>query len=282
MVEYKPKLDLSQYDMLTAKDKLFEFVCRTAKKWGQDSNIECSLLTPDQSHELDFGRFWHVMWEAGPYEWGVNLSLDGVTFVEFDGEFDRDRPEIIMGAPEDWYLQPYYSFDVGFIPNTVFADFPAGDESSNIIVVSGFVADKLMREIAAHPSLLRTIERRTFEKLIAELFDGFGYQVELTQRTRDGGKDIIAVKKIDTVDIRYLIECKRPDPGNKIAVSTIRELLGVKADDPASKAILVTTTDFTRDAKLLMERHRWNLEGKVYDDIVAWVNNYNRIKGITP
>lgn len=279
-MSHTPNLDLSKYDLLAAKDKLFEYVRRTAKSWGQDPNIECSLLSPQQSEELGYGHFWHVMWESGPYEWGVHLSLGGVTFVQYDGPFDRDKPEIIMGDPEDWYLEPYYSFDVGFIPDKIYADFPTEEKSTSIIAVTGFVAQQLIAEITKHPSLLTTIERRTFEKLIAELFDGFGYQVELTQQTRDGGKDIIAVKNIDSINIRYLIECKRPDPGNKITVATVRELLGVKADDPASKALLVTTTDFTAPAQSLIERHKWLLEGKVYKDIVAWVNNYNRIKGI--
>jgi restriction system protein len=184
-----------------------------------------------------------------------------------------------MGEQEDWYLEPYYSFDVGFIPNTIYADFESEDHSNAIVTVTEFIADQLIREIARHPKILKTIERYQFEKLIAQLFTGFGYDVELTQKTRDGGKDIIAVKKVDSIDLRYLIECKRPDPGNLIAVTAVRELLGVKADDPASKALLVTTTDFSPDAKSLIERHRWSLEGKVYDDIVAWVNNYNRIKG---
>ena len=65
-----------------------------------------------------------------------------------------------------------------------------------------------------------------------------------------------------------------------MTVSTVRELLGVKADDSATKALLVTTTDFTKDARSLIERHRWHLEGKIYNDIIAWINNYNRIKGI--
>lgn len=184
---HKPELDLSQYDLLAAKDMLFEFVCATAKSWGMDPNIECSLLTPKQSNDLGYGRQWRVMWEAGPYNWGVDLSLGGVTFVKLDGPYDRSRAEIVMGDPEDWHLEPYYSFDVGFVPTTIYADFDADDNSTSIITVSGFVAQQLMAEIAKHPVILKTIERRSFEKLIAELFYGFGYDVELTQQCHRAG-----------------------------------------------------------------------------------------------
>jgi hypothetical protein len=275
---YVPKLDLSKYDLLAAKDKLFAYICQKAKSWGMDPNVECALLSPKQSDDLGYGRQWRVMWESGSYNWGIDLSGGGVTFVKYDGPWDQSQPEIIMGAPDDWYLQPYYSFDVGFVPTTTYADFD--DESNTIITVTNFVSKQLMCEIARHPKILQTIERRRFEELIAELFHGFGYDVELTGRTRDGGKDIIAVKNVDSINLRYLIECKRPEPGNPVAVSTIRELLGVKADDPATKALLVTTTDFTADARALIQRHCWHLEGKIYNDIVSWINNYNRIKGI--
>jgi hypothetical protein len=38
------------------------------------------------------------------------------------------------------------------------------------------------------------VDARTLEEIVAELFDNFGYEVELTKRTRDGGRDIIAIR----------------------------------------------------------------------------------------
>jgi restriction system protein len=117
------------------------------------------------------------------------------------------------------------------------------------------------------------MNRRRFEHLVAELFNGFGYEVELTKQTRDGGKDIIAVKRAE-LDLRFLIECKRPDPGDPIGVSTVRELYGVKVDDGATKAILATTTHFTPDAVVFSERNKWELELKDYDAIKEWITKY--------
>jgi hypothetical protein len=166
------------------------------------------------------------MWESGSYDWGIDLSSGGVTFVKYDGDWNTSEPEIIFGKPDGWYLEPHYGFDVGFVPDTPYADFE-DDQSNSIITITSFISEQLMREIARHPKILQTIERRRFEEFIAELFHGFGYHVELTGQTRDGGKDIIAVKNVDSVNLRYLIECKRPDPGNPVTVSTVRELLGV-------------------------------------------------------
>ena len=220
------------------------------------------------------------MWESGPYEWGPYLSTGGVTFKQFDASWEEDKPEIVVGNPSNWYLEPYFNFDVGFIPDEV--DYwnlePEPNElNPSIIQVGGLSSRYIMERLDANPELLKDLNRRLFEEVVAEVFHGLGYEVELTKRTRDGGKDIIAIRTIDSVAIRYLIECKRPDPGKPIGVSTVRELLGVSIDDPTTKALLVTTTSFTRDANLLIDRHWWRLEGKDYEDVVKWITQYNRL-----
>ncbi len=150
------------------------------------------------------------------------------------------------------------------------------EDGQSIIEVASYVDRALLERLRQFPDDLRIINHRKFEEIIAELFSGFGYEIELTQRTRDGGKDIIAIKRSE-VDVRFLIECKRPDPGNPIRISTVRELYGVKNDDGATKAILATTTYFTPDAKLFSEKHIWELELKDFDGIRGWINKYFEI-----
>ena len=149
------------------------------------------------------------------------------------------------------------------------------DLSSEILIVSQRVWDRLVRELSSTPSRLKTIGRRTFEQLVAFLFEGFGYEVELTRKTRDGGRDIIAVRKAE-VYTKHIIECKRPDPGHVVGIRPVRELYGVKSDEGASKAILATTTYFSKDAQLFMERNRWELELRDYQGVLDWISRYLR------
>lgn len=151
--------------------------------------------------------------------------------------------------------------------------------SEPIIVVANEVNEKLIDYFSRHPNELKTIDRRLFEEFVAELFFGFGYKVELTQKTRDGGRDIIAIKNNET-ELKYLIECKRPDPGNKIGVKPVRELLGVKQDEKATKAILTTTSYFSKDALQLFERNKWELEPKDFDGLTSWIKMYKQKKNI--
>ena len=123
------------------------------------------------------------------------------------------------------------------------------------------------------------INPRTFEEIVAELFEGFGYVVELTKRTRDGGRDVVAIRHTTIKDDKYLIECKHWE--DKVGVGVVRELLGVGVAEPNSGLILASTSGFTTDARVLADREqvRWILSLKDRDDIDAWVEEYARKRG---
>jgi restriction endonuclease Mrr len=190
----------------------------------------------------------------------VDLTFDGLRVrVMSLGSYSLGSAP--LGGAPDWHFE----FDL-----TV--------STPSIISVVSFVDERLISELYNDPAQLKTIDRHRFEQLIAQLFHGFGYDVELTKRTRDGGKDIIAISRRD-FESKYLIQCKRPEPGNAVAVTTVRELYGIKVDDQATKGIIVTTTHLTKDAREFIEKHRWELEGKEYDDIVDWLRQYQEKHG---
>ena len=155
-------------------------------------------------------------------------------------------------------------------------------EGPSLVQIVPFVDKALIEKLKHCPDALRNIDRRKFEEVVAEIFDGFGYDVELTKRTRDGGKDIIAIKRRE-VNLKFLIECKRPDPGNPVRIAAARELWAVKNDEGASKGILVTTTSFTPEAHLFVERHCWELEARDFAGLQQWiderVNPFMKLRG---
>ena len=46
-----------------------------------------------------------------------------------------------------------------------------------------------------------------------------------------------------------------------------------KTDEQATKAVLATTARFSSDAKLLLERNSWVLEGRDYGGVVDWLES---------
>jgi hypothetical protein len=67
---------------------------------------------------------------------------------------------------------------------------------------------------------------RQCEELVAELLHDIGYEVTLTQATRDGGKDILASMKTALGEFLCLVEAKHYREDRKIGVSLVRALYG--------------------------------------------------------
>ena len=92
-----------------------------------------------------------------------------------------------------------------------------------------------------------------FEKFLKLYLEEIGFdEIEVTKRTRDGGVDLIAIRKgiedfsnIDTIN--YYIQAKRYKL-KKVGVNAIRELKGVIPI--GHKGMLITTSTFTRDSIL--------------------------------
>ncbi len=154
-------------------------------------------------------------------------------------------------------------------------EFP---DNFSIGIITTKVDEDLIRYFSEHPEEMKTMNRRLFEEMIAELFSGFGYEVELTKQTRDGGIDIIAIKNLEA-SVKYIIQAKRPESGNPVRVGPVRALYWVKHREKATKAILATTTYFTKDAKMEFRDRVWELELKEYEGILGWINDYLKIRG---
>jgi RNA recognition motif-containing protein len=234
-------------DRMTGRSKGFGFV-----EFGEEADGRRAV---DALNGSAFGGRNIVVNEARPFE-------------------DRPRRDFGNPAPE---LESGISVGTGdTLEASVLATIPV---PPHLLQINTAVNEQLLRRLAQNPSELRSsaITSRVFEELIAEIWDGFGYVVELTKRTRDGGRDVIAIRRVFAEE-RFLIECKRPTTSSRIGVRPVRELFGVKHHEGATKAILATTAYFTRGATMLFEDHRWELEGRDFDGIVDWLATYNLLK----
>lgn len=145
-----------------------------------------------------------------------------------------------------------------------------------LAVASPFLFTGVEREVLAyfgrHPELLHSLPPRKFEEIIASVFRQSGFVVELTPETRDGGIDIIAVRKDGLVgNGLYLIECKRYLPHNTVGIGVVQRLLGVVEQHRATKGIVVTTSSFSRDARVVAENAQHRLTLNEYSKVAAWL-----------
>ena len=165
--------------------------------------------------------------------------------------------------------------DQGFI----FYEIPLSEFiEKNKYVIRIEPPEDLLNYLAQNPERLYRIPPNAFAEAFAELISDQGYIVELTKQTRDGGVDIIAFRKDTALDLfeKYLIECKRYSPENKIGVALVRNLLGAGEVEPHTGLILATTSTFTKPA-IEYAKHesvKWKLHLKDYYDLKKWLLAY--------
>lgn len=91
-----------------------------------------------------------------------------------------------------------------------------------------------------------------FEEFLKTYLEKIGLdEISITQRSRDGGVDLTAVRPgvgnfSDADTVHYYIQAKRNDPSSTISVTKIRELKGTIPF--SQKGIFITTAKFSKDA----------------------------------
>ena len=110
------------------------------------------------------------------------------------------------------------------------------------------VTEDLINQLKRQPESMHGLSSRRFEEVLAELLSGLGFEVELTQATRDGGKDILAYLNTEAGRLLCLVEAKKFRTDRKVGVGLVRTLYGTLCDYQANSAMLVTTSSFSPDA----------------------------------
>jgi len=134
----------------------------------------------------------------------------------------------------------------------------------------------LLRAIQRDVELLDRISPRDFEEVVAELLASFGWEVSLTTAAQEGAHDILAFEGNEYgLAIRVIVECKRYRTDRSVGVAAVRQLAGMKSYVGANKALLVTTSWFTAEAKRFADAHPWDLQLIDRSKLLEWMRAYS-------
>jgi HJR/Mrr/RecB family endonuclease len=133
-------------------------------------------------------------------------------------------------------------------PSLILADTP------EIITDLRFVNKRLLDRIGRKPEAIHHLTPRQFEELVAELYEERGYHVQLTQQTRDGGKDLIIMNRSDIGNFMIYAECKHYAPNRPVGVSVVSDLVGRMSADRATAGMVITSSYFSPDAKVFQSK----------------------------
>jgi hypothetical protein len=135
-----------------------------------------------------------------------------------------------------------------------------------------------LQKIAEDHALLETLSPREFEELVAAVLESFGWQVNLTQATRDGGYDILAIQtQLPGLDVSWIVECKKYAQDRRIGVEIVRSLYGVRDFLSIANAAIVTTASFTRDA-LDFADTRGEIKLVDRSQLLAWIAKAAKVR----
>ncbi len=113
---------------------------------------------------------------------------------------------------------------------------------------------------------------REFEELVATVLESFGWQVSLTQQTRDGGYDMLAIQtEAPGLEVSWIIECKKYSKDRRVPVEVVRGLYGVRDYLSIANAAIVTTAGFTHDA-LTFAKNRTAIKLIDRSTFLAWLS----------
>lgn len=132
-------------------------------------------------------------------------------------------------------------------------------------------------EIIRNPSYIYNLKPWEFEEFVADVFRNMGFIADVTQRTRDGGKDIVATFEKGGVLYTTYFECKKYAPDRLVGVGIVREFFAVMEKERVDKGVIVTTSHFTRDA--IAEAKQLNERVKLIDidELYELIREINRI-----
>lgn len=132
--------------------------------------------------------------------------------------------------------------------------------------------EHVIQESTRNPAAIRRLTPRDFERFLARIFEGFGYDVHITARTRDGGADLLCMTYSHGIPMKLAIEAKRYHPSRPISVDLVRSFVGANQRFRANKLIYVTTSRYTRDALKYATLPSLTelLELKELNDVVSW------------
>jgi len=138
---------------------------------------------------------------------------------------------------------------------------------SDIKIVNSDILNLLKRR----PEDIYNLTPRQFEETVAELMLRRGYTVELTQQTRDGGKDMIIANQKDIGNFLYYLECKKHAPDRPVGVNLVRQLAGTVSVDKVTAGIMVTSSYFSPEAIQFTEKIKHQMSLIDYVKLKEWL-----------
>jgi restriction system protein len=159
----------------------------------------------------------------------------------------------------------------------LFDDVYRRDADERVDIRVAAVNDALIARLAAEPSLMYELRPRQLEEVVADLYEKQGFEVELTQETRDEGVDLYVVRRTPFGRLLTVVDTKRHRVDRPVGVGIVRTLYGVVEAKRASAGVVATTSFFTADARRFQEELPFRLGLQDYRDLTRMLQSATEV-----
>lgn len=132
----------------------------------------------------------------------------------------------------------------------------------------------IIETINRSPDTIYEIDWRKREEIVAGAYRQQGFEVTLTPRSNDKGRDVIAVKQ-GFGSIRFFDQVKAYRPGHVVTAKDVQAMVGVLSLQPnVSKGLVTTTSEFAPGVLWDPEIARlipYRLELKAREQLLEWL-----------
>jgi len=280
MKAFPELLIIDDFDQVLSKSirEKVASILKDGRKWG----FRVILSARKQINEKVFENNAHVMRLRGLNENDVRRLADFftersdkhpdliMTVRDMLSEY-KGNPAVILShltmlvTPDDFLYRNPFIIEELEQPKLIIEQTPS------LITDLRMVNQRILDRIGRRPEAMRDLTPRQFEELVAELFIEKGYDVELTQQTRDGGKDLIIMNRSDIGNFMVYAECKHYRPDRPVGVDIITQLLGRINFDRATAGIVVTSSYFSPDAKDFQSQIEHQMSLIDYVKLSSWI-----------
>ncbi|MCP4691422.1 MAG: restriction endonuclease [Desulfobacterales bacterium] len=213
---------------------------------------------------------------AANYYGGEGKNRDAANRAfQYTKSLARNDFNLLIEAAREGNWSKDASVPAGFFSvHSVFdADVLIG--SRKITGIAHLIEERLRDASRRDPEIARDLHERYFKELIADLFSGFGFDVELNCKTRDVARCILAIKN-QLARVQYLMECRRRAPGDTLDLAVAHRLRGVLPGDGPPRGVVASVSRITGDAAISSWETDWLLETRELDRVFQWLGQYQK------
>jgi hypothetical protein len=233
-----------------------------------NANIQVGYYEDDDSF---YGPFYHTTRiEANSIEEAI-FHANKYLKLKMEELNERDPRGTVITIHKD-NGELCFEHSLGMLLNISESNIP----TEELITIKSHISSELLKHLKIHPEYLYEIRPRQFEELIAEILASYGWDVQITPPTKDGGYDILGITKdISGIRSSWIIECKKYRQDRKVGIDIARALYGSASDlrMPNAAMMIATTSTFTKDV-YNFAYSKYNFSLRDYVSILEWIKHY--------